>query len=189
MVVMLVDKLMTACCGDNDTVNALMSKLPWKKNKVDDDGKDDVAEEKIKIVKKPTGKFTDKDMKYELTLWKDMPLKVRRAVEDLGGDETKWNNSEWLDVDDKHWDDLTEEELKAVETLGWEKESWDHKWEHTSWADLPEVVKKAATEAGFTGEIWDDDEWTENLHKRWDDLAEKDKQAMAVLGWHKHTWD
>lgn len=192
---MLVDKLMSVCCGDSALMNAMKTKLPWNKNHHNNhSGDHDVADtpvdrNKIHLTKKKKGKFDDKDMKYELSKWKDLPLKARRAAEDLGYDATKWDNAEEVSVEYKHWHDLSEKEVKACTVLGWEEAAWEHKYEHSSWEDLPELQKKAATSAGFTEELWDDDDWPENLDKHWDDLTEADKQAMAVLGWHKGKWD
>ena len=36
--------------------------------------------------------------------------------------------------------------------------------------------------------MWDDDEWPKNLDEHWEDLSEKDKECMAVLGYTKHEW-
>lgn len=186
-----VDKLLS-CCGDNEMVQSLMTKLPWNKNKTDDD--EDVADEptnrnEIKLVKRKKGKFTDAQMKYEVCNWKDLPLKIRRAVQDLGYDQEKWDSSAEEEIDHKHWDDLTEKELKALELMGWDKISWESKYEDLDFKDLPEVVQKAATAAGFTEESWDGNSWPENLEKSWEDLAEEDRQAMAVLGYTARAWD
>lgn len=194
MVVMFVDKIMSACCGDSPLINAMKTKLPWHKNSNNTDD-DDVADSgkvnsnKINLATKKKGKFADKEMKYELAKWKDLPLKARRAAEDLGYNPTAWDNAEDLPIEHKHWHDLSEAEIKAAEVLGWDHDAWEHKYEHKSWNDLPELQKKAATSAGFTQEEWDHDHWPEHLHKRWDDLKEEDRQAMAVLGWHRRCWD
>ena len=173
-------------------LQTLFTKLPWNKHKMDEE--EEVADvpaqrNDIKLVKKKKGKFSNHEMKYELCLWKDLPLKIRRAVEDIGYDQAKWDASEWQPIDDKHWNDLTEKELKSVELLGWDQESWTRKYEDFSWKDLPELVQRAATEAGFTEEQWDGNAWPANLEKHWEDLVEEDKQAMSVLGYTKATWD
>lgn len=201
MVVMFVDKLMSVCCGDSELMNAMKNKLPWNKNHKNDDDDDDVADtnakpnnkdnrNNIKLVHKKKSKFSDQEMKYELTMWKDLPLKARRAAEDLEYTPTKWDNAEDVPIEHKHWHDLSEKELKALAVLGWDDEAaWEHKYEHFNWKDLPELQKKAATSSGFDEEKWDDDHWPENLNKRWDDMTKEDQQAMAVLGWHKGKWD
>lgn len=195
MVAMFVDKVLSACCGDSD----LMNKLAGKKNH-DNEEDEDIADEgattnnkpdpnKVTLMKKKKGKFTDKESKHELLKWKDLPLKARRAAEDLGFDDTKWDAGADLAVEHKHWEDLTEKELKAVEFLGWDKDAWEHKYEESDWADLPELQKKAATAAGFDQEKWDDDDWPTNLDRNWDDLSDEDREAMAVLGWTQPKWD
>ncbi len=190
MVAMFVDKIMSACCGDSPLVNAMKTKLPWHKNSnIDDSDTGKKDSNKINLVKKKKGKFEEKEMKYELTKWKDLPLKARRAAEDLGYDSTKWDEAEDLPIGHKHWHDLSENEIKAVELLGWDKDAWEHKYEHKNWSELPELQKKAAISAGFSEEDWDDDHWPDNLHRKWEDLTEEDRQAMAVLGWHKRCWD
>lgn len=187
MVAMFVDKIMSACCGDSPLVNAMKTKFPWHKTSDDDAAAS--GGNKMNFANKKKGKFADKDMKYELSLWKDLPLKVRRAAEDIGYDASKWDAAEEVPISHKHWHDLSEPERQAVQVLGWDEAAWEHKYEHCSWKDLPEVQKKAAVSAGFTEEDWDDDHWPDNLHKRWDDMTLEDRQAMAVLGWHKRCWD
>lgn len=135
------------------------------------------------------GKFTDREMKYELTTWRGLPMKARRAAQDLGFDQEKWDAKGYVDADYKHWWDLREDERHAVEVLGWEEDAWEHKYENKSWADLPALQKKAAVSAGFDEYKWDQDQWPDNLNKNWDDLSLADKQAMSVLGWHKAKWD
>lgn len=191
MVAQLVDKLLSVCCGDNELLKA---KMPWKKGG-DKDEEQDVADTKpanasrVHITHKKKGKFTDKEMKYELAKWKDLPLKTRRAVQDIGLDQEKWDTEADVAVYHKHWRDFDEKELVAMEILGWDEAAWEHKYEHTSWADLPEHVVKAATAAGFDQAKWDGDIWPENLNKSWADLTEEDKQAMSVLGWHEGKWN
>lgn len=189
MVVMFVDKIMSACCGDSELMNVMKMKLPWNKNHKTDDEPAHTTSKPINLMKKKTGKFTDKETKHELLKWKNLPLKARRAAEDLGYDASTWDNATELSIVYKHWHDLTEKELKAVTTLGWEEAAWEHRYEHNNWADLPDLQKKAASASGFSQSKWDDNEWPENLHKAWDDLTDADKEAMSVLGWTKRTWD
>jgi hypothetical protein len=141
------------------------------------------------VVKKKKRTFTDKEMKYGLAKWKDLPIKVRRAVKDLDYDEAKWDGAERVHVSHQHWHHMTEAGIKSLEVLGWEEQAWEHQYEHHAWKDLPELQKKAATAAGFTEEIWDDDDWPENLEKYWEALSEEDKHAMAVLGWTENSWN
>lgn len=196
MVAQVLDKLLGVCCGDN---SPLGGKMPWNKNNKDEDH--DVAVKPTKQNAKPSnvkpspmqkanknGKFTDKDMKYETIVWKSLPLSARKAAQDLGYDQTKWDSSEHLPIEHKHWRDLDEKELKAVKTLGWEEEAWERQYEHHKWADLPDLQKKAAVAAGLTEDTWEH-HWPANLEKHWDDLAEEDKNAMAVFGWCKSAWD
>ena len=159
--------------------------------------KGEKEEEQIPDTKKPQQNsgpkiikaFTMNDMHYELTAWSKLPAKARKAAEGLGYDSAKWDNSEWVDISDWHWHDLSDEQKKNAETLGWTEEAWEHQYNDSDWKDLPQKVQKAAAKAGFDQEKWDDDEWPENLEKEWDDLAEKDREAMAVLGYTKNVWD
>jgi len=191
MVAKLVGKILS-CCGDNEF---LSSKLPWKKqNGTDEDH--DVADSKPSKMSnnnnsgnKKSGKFTDKDMKHENCKWSSLPAKIRKAAQEIGLDETKWNDNEIEEtVFDKHWWDLETKEVEVMEMLGWDEASWEHKYEESSWSDLPDHVQKAATAAGFDEDTWNEDEWPENLHKSWGDLSEKDRNAMMVLGWHEGKW-
>lgn len=185
MVLKIVDQLMDTCCGGGT--------LPFGKNSKEEE---EIPETKLQhnAIKVPAkkkinkGKFTDKDMKYEVTVWKDLPLKVRKAVKELGYDSDKWDNSEKLPIEHKHWKDLTEGELKAVEVLGWEEEAWEHHYEHHEFKNLPDVQKRAAEALGMNEETWC--HWPKELeHKKWDDMAEDQKQALSVFGWHKSEWD
>ena len=182
---MFAEKILNACCGDK--ADAVTSKLPLGKKPMNGED-EEIADEKTgKIDPHFKKKFTNQDMKYELTVWKKLPPKARKACEELGYDESKWDNSEDVDVSWKHWKDLTETELKAIETLGWEEAAWESKYESFGWDDLPKLQKEAAKSAGYTEAGWEDH--LDGLDKYWDDLEEKDKQAMCVLGWTKGSWD
>mmetsp|Transcript_16706 Transcript_16706/g.27108 ORF Transcript_16706/g.27108 Transcript_16706/m.27108 type:complete len:220 (-) Transcript_16706:1610-2269(-) len=209
------DKFLNACCGDT----VISSKLPFKKNDINDED-ENVEEKKEEIPAVPSKKeneekteeapvapvkeeeeetkpetkvsFTDFEMKYEFTLWDDLPSDAKAAAEELGFDENKWNASEEVHVGHKPWNHLTESELKAVQTLGWEETAWEDQYEHEDWDELPELQKRAAEAAGYTASNWDapPHEQPDHLqHKRWDDLDEKDRKCMAVLGYTKHDWD
>lgn len=186
------------CCGNQGLMNsALTNKFPWQK-KTDENDQEEMISTVNTNSNKPNllgfgnlkkGKFSDREMKYELCKWRDLPMNARRAAEDLGYDREMWDAKEACEADHKHWWDLTEKERQAVEVLGWEESAWEHRYEHCSWADLPALQKRAAVSAGFDQHMWDDDHWPENLNKRWDDLTDSDRQAMSVLGWHKGKWD
>jgi hypothetical protein len=142
---MVVDNVLRSCCGSNDLIGNLMNHLPFgKKNNEEEEVADTgnkpevVKPEFVKPVTTPAsdkktskGKFADKHMKYEFTVWKDLPMKVRNAARELGYDQEKWDNDseEGVPVADKHWRDLTEEEKKAVDTLGWDEDAWENKYE------------------------------------------------------------
>jgi hypothetical protein len=185
MVAQLVEKLLSVCCGDNEF---LKTKLPWNKTNHDDDN--DVHDSKPTNHTSKKSKFTDKEMKYEHSNWRNLPLKARRAAQDVGFDQEKWDSgADDVSVFNKHWWDLKEKEQHAMEVLGWDEAAWEHKYEETSWADLPSHVKKAAIAAGFDEDTWDDDEWPDNLHMPWGELTQEDRNAMTVLGWHEGKWD
>jgi hypothetical protein len=201
------DKLINACCGDK--ADALASKLPFKMTggkdedvdvtEVAEEKKEEdipapvVVEEKVESQPKKDGAlFTDFEMKYELTVWKDLPAEVKAAAEEIGYDEAKWDAAEEVHVGHKPWHHLSESEIKAVKTLGWDEVSWEHQYDHTEWKDLPELQKRAATAAGYTELNWGapPHEQPQNLeHKHWDELDEKDQQCMAVFGYTKKEWD
>lgn len=181
MVAKILDTVLNTCCGGG-------GKNDWKPEKEKPETQQAQPMKKPQN-KKKKGKFTDKDMKYETTVWKDLPLKVKKACQELGYDKDKWDNSEPQPIEKKRWKDLTEAELKAVETLGWEQEAWEHQYDHTEFKDLPELQKKAAEALGITDEHkWN--HWPHELeHKHWNGLTEEEKQALAVFGFHKTTWD
>ena len=190
MVAQLVDKILS-CCGENEF---LKSKLPWNKhgnnNKNDDD--EDVADHKPTKTShfNKKSKFSDKDMKYENCKWKNLPIKVRKAVQGVGLDEEQWDDdSDDADVFQKHWEDLEDKEKEVMELLGWDEAAWENMYEDISWEDLPEHVKKAAAAAGFEEDTWESDEWPDNLHTSWAELSDVDRDAMRVLGWYESKWD
>lgn len=171
---MLAEKILNACCGDKTDA------LPSSKKPTSDDKKEGIDPHFKR-------KYMNQDMKFELTEWKKLPPKARKACEDIGYDEAKWDSSEEVDVCWKHWWDLSEKERKAVEILGWEEAAWESKYQWTEWKDLPKLQKKAAKAAGYTEDNWQ--EWVEGLDKWWDDLEKDEKEAMCVMGWTKSTWD
>jgi hypothetical protein len=105
----------------------------------------------------------------------------------LGYDKNKWDNSEEVDCQWEHWEDLTDEQRKAAKIIGWEETAWDSHYRWTEWDELPKLQKKAARVAGYTEDNWQD--WVEGLDEWWEDLGHKEKQGLAVMGWTKYTWD
>mmetsp|Transcript_5276 Transcript_5276/g.15346 ORF Transcript_5276/g.15346 Transcript_5276/m.15346 type:complete len:181 (+) Transcript_5276:54-596(+) len=172
---MIAERVLNACCG-GDKTNA--------------SGKTTTNEEKqeAKIDPRFTKKFLNKDMKFELSEWKKLPPKARKACEEIGYDESKWDNDEEVEVSWKSWWDLTDKEREAVQTLGWEEKAWEEQYQYTEWKDLPKLQLKAVKAAGYTEESWQ--EWTpEGLDLWWDELDKDKKEAMCVLGWTKAKWD
>ncbi|KAL3920252.1 MAG: hypothetical protein SGILL_003352 [Bacillariaceae sp.] len=190
------DKILNACCGDK--ADAVISQLPLKKDDDTEEMVEDVeekkedmpapaVEEKVTETKK-TVAFTDVEMKYELTLWKDLPADARAAAEEIGYDESKWDDHEEVHIGDEPWHHLSESQVKAVTTLGWDENSWES-YEHFAWEDLP---KAAQTACEISGLKWDGHphEQPDHLeHSHWDELSDDDKACMAVLGYTKHAWD
>lgn len=133
--------------------------------------------------------FTDKQAKYEDVKWSKLPLGARKAAKAIGFEEKSWDDAEWIAIDDKWWEDLTEEEKTACESLGWDKHSWDEKYEHQAWADMPKHVQKAAEKLGWDQEKWDDDWDTDTWGKSWADFTPEEKRCLHVLGYYIHSWD
>ena len=57
--------------------------------------------------------------------WKELPEDIRRAAQDLGYDETYWNESSQPAESDFPWDNLSLHQQKAASKLGYRKETWD----------------------------------------------------------------
>lgn len=133
-------------------------------------------------------KYSGKPSKYEDYRFDQLPVAQKTAVTALGYDKAAWDEKKWIEVDHKHWHDLTEEETTHVTTLGWDHDSWEHKYEHTDWADLPALVKEAATELGFTEHKWDHDEWPSTLECGWMELTDQQRLCLNVMGYSKEKW-
>eukprot|EP00532_Pseudo-nitzschia_australis_P004819 CAMPEP_0168188208 /NCGR_PEP_ID=MMETSP0139_2-20121125/15504_1 /TAXON_ID=44445 /ORGANISM="Pseudo-nitzschia australis, Strain 10249 10 AB" /LENGTH=181 /DNA_ID=CAMNT_0008110589 /DNA_START=32 /DNA_END=577 /DNA_ORIENTATION=+ len=174
---MIAEKVLNACCGDKDNV------LPSKKT-----SNQKTEEKKEGVDPHFKRKFLNQDMKFELSEWKKLPPKARKACEDIGYDESKWDNNEEVDVSWKHWGDLTDKEREAVEILGWEETAWEEQYQWTEWNDLPKLQKKAAKAAGYTEDSWQEST-PEGLDEWWDELDKDKKEAMCVMGWTKAKWD
>jgi len=56
-------------------------------------------------------KFTNKEMKFDLTKWRNLPPPAKRACRDLGYTQTKWDDAEQVDASWEHWWDLTDKQL------------------------------------------------------------------------------
>jgi hypothetical protein len=183
-----MDQVINLCCSNssNPVIKTLASKLTGRKEE-----DNDVADTPVKPTRapKPKSSFSNHEMKYENVVWTKLPVKVRRAAGTLGYDADTWDNSKWTDASDKHFHDLTPEEVKAAATLGWEENAWENRYEKLDFKDCPPAVQKAAKSAGFTEELWNDDDWPDQLDEHWDKLSEKDRDAMCVLGYTKATWD
>lgn len=197
----LADKILNACCGVK--ADAIVSQLPLRKDDTEDmnvveEKKEEekpaaapvaapVVEEKV-TEKKSVADFTDLEMKYELTVWKDLPADVKAAAEEIGYDETKWDNHEEVHIGHKPWHHLSESEIKAVTTLGWDEKSWEC-YDRVKYEDLPKAVQAACEISGLK---WDGKphEQPHHLeHSHWAGLSDDDKRCMAVLGCTKHEWD
>lgn len=183
---MIAEKLVGACCGDAHLFGV---------NPFDPFGKKptEFADEKKEEVVDPTPyvkrNFLNREMKFELSEWRKLPPKARKACEALGYTEEIWDNAEDVGVTDKDWGELTDDEKKNVGILGWEETSWETKYQETEWKDLPKLQKKAAKLAGYTQETWDGDAKLESLDEFWDDLSDEQQEAMSVFGWTEKTWN
>jgi len=173
---MLAEKVLNACCGDAN---------PFGKKYTNTATTEEKKEEKIHPKFKKT--FLNQDMKFELSDWKKLPPKARKACQDLGYTEEKWDNCKAVDVTDKDWSQLSGDEKKNLDVLGWEETAWDTKYEETEWKDLPKLQQKAAKVAGYTEDNWGED--LEALDKDWEDLDKDQKEAMCVFGWTEAKWD
>jgi hypothetical protein len=210
----IADKVMNSCCADK--LDNICNKLPFKKHNNDNHNNDagdvdvtptaeattpttaaasasaaavSAAKPSKKKPSTTSGVVTPLDMKYELTQWKDLPANVQKVAKDvLGYDEAMWNDSEWVEVDDKHWWDLEDEELEAVKLFGWDEDSWESKYEDWEWSELPAAAKKAAEAAGYTEELWEEGEHPAE-EKWWEDMTEQEIVALSVLGWTQYKWD
>ena len=132
--------------------------------------------------------FTGKPAKYEDSKWISLPVAVKRAAKELGHDKDSWNNKESVETDHYHWHDFSDEQKEAAETMGWDYDSWEHKYENLNWADLPKTVQEAATLLGFTSAMWDEDTWPSDLYVEWEELSDKQRNALHVLGYTKESW-
>jgi hypothetical protein len=168
---MLAEAALRACCGDAGPFGTSTTG----------------EKQEAKVDPKFKRNFLNKDMKFELSEWKKLPPKARKACEELGYNAEKWDNSEDIDATWKSWWDLTEDEKKNLEILGWEETAWEYQYQWTEWKDLPKLQKKAAKVAGYTEDNWQ--EWVEGLDTWWEDLGKDEKEAMCVMGWTQSTWD
>mmetsp|Transcript_13422 Transcript_13422/g.29147 ORF Transcript_13422/g.29147 Transcript_13422/m.29147 type:complete len:192 (-) Transcript_13422:162-737(-) len=179
----------SSCCGPAGNIFAKV----FGKDDEEDQHQTSPAAAAAAAAAKPFGGkkfgFTDKQAKYEDVTWSKLPLAAKKAAKVIGSDQKKWNDKEWLDVDDKHWHDLTNEEKKACETLGWDAVSWEHKYDDQSWVDMPKHVQKAAEKLGWNQEKWDDDWDVPAWEKGWSEFTAEEQRCMHVLGYYVHTWD
>mmetsp|Transcript_4562 Transcript_4562/g.11755 ORF Transcript_4562/g.11755 Transcript_4562/m.11755 type:complete len:182 (+) Transcript_4562:84-629(+) len=174
---MIAEQMINACCGGDGKFGKFGNKptaQESKNNKVDPKFKKN---------------FTNKQMKFELTEWKKLPPKARKAAEKLGYSEESWNDCEAVDVSWESWSDLSDDEKANLEILGWEEIAWESQYQETDWKELPELQKKAAMIAGYDEYTWDEVGSVENLNKDWEDLSEKEQEALCVMGWHERKWD
>jgi len=168
----LTQTLLNACCADGGIFGG---------NKVE------TQKEEAKVDPKFLRTFLNQEMKFEMTEWKRLPMKAKKACQALGYTQESWDNSEAVDSTWKSWWDLSDDEKSNLETLGWEETAWEYQYQWTEWKDLPKLQLKAAKVAGYTEDTWQD--WVEGLDKWWDDLDKKEKEAMSVMGWTKQKWD
>lgn len=176
---MITEHVLKACCG-------IEGSPLFGKDKPTSGSTTATAESKVDPKFKRT--FLNQQMKFELTEWKKLPPKARKAAQDLGYTKETWDNSETVDVSWKSWWDLTAPEKAALEVLGWEETAWEYQYQWTEWKDLPELQKKAAKIAGYDKDSWEEG-WVEGLDVWWEELGKKEKEAVCVLGWTQQKWD
>jgi hypothetical protein len=172
---MIAQTVLKACCGDGNPFEKFDASATTEEKKED------------KVDPQFKSNFWNQDLKFELTEFKKLPIKARKAAEELGYTEEKWNNSEGVDSTWEHWWDLTESQKKNLEILGWEETAWESQYQWTAWNDLPKVQKKAAKVAGYTEETWE--EGLDSMDKWWGDLSKDQREAMCVMGWTEKKWD
>ncbi len=174
---MIAEHVLKACCGEG------FGKFGNSNN---DTTTEEKKEEKVDphFLKR---NFLNQEMKFELTEWKKLPIKARKAAEAIGYTEEKWDSGEFVDVSYYHWWDLSEDQKKNLEILGWEETAWETKYEWTEWKDLPKLQKKAAKIAGYTEDTWQGH--VDGLDEWWNDLSKEKREAMCVFGWTEAKWD
>lgn len=196
----VLEKVINLCCANNSTVDVL--KKVTKSHKKHDGDAPEVDDSKplqpqMKIESKPetsaykpTNKnISDKDAKFNDVKFDALPRFAKKSVEVLGFSEEQWNNHEWVESEGKSFATLSKEEQEAAINLGWDATAWDTQYEDVNWDDLPTIVISAAESCGFTQELWDNDEWPQELlGKGWNELSSDQVRAMSVLGHDKWTW-
>ena len=133
--------------------------------------------------------FTDIEAKYMDVPWSALPLAARRAAEEIGFGKDSWDGDARVAVDEIAWRDLGDARRGACEALGWDAAAWDHQYRESEWRDLPACVRRAAVELGWRRETWDADEDVPVCDKAWDDLADKERRCLHVLGYWVHNWE
>jgi len=143
-------------------------------------------------------------------------LSARKAAKAIGFEQQSWDDKKWIDIDDKHWSELTPEEQAECETLGWDAVSWDPKcenqvglasgakpaakksggftdkeakYEDVPWSKLPLSARKAAKAIGFEQQSWDDKKWIDIDDKHWSELTPEEQAECETLGWDAVSWD
>eukprot|EP00980_Cylindrotheca_fusiformis_P016392 scaffold4887_cov118-Cylindrotheca_fusiformis.AAC.2 len=100
-----------------------------------------------------------------------------------------------------YWRELPETVKKAAELLGYTEKLWnrdkDPKRCRRSWAKLSSEEQSAAMALGYNARKWDNDDEDCSSHvpisfyedMDWDELPERIKAALKILGYTKDTWN
>ena len=104
------------------------------------------------------------------------------------------NGNGKIAIEDKDWEELSDEQKKAAELLGMDEDEWDDsddekaRYEDVDWKHLLPDVKAAATELGYTQEMWDSESSGKKLaieDKDWDDLSQRERDLLKILGYNE----
>ena len=116
------------------------------------------------------------------------------SAKTLGYDEALWNGNGQIPIENKDWEELSDEQKKAAEVLGFDEDEWDDsddegpRYEDVDWKHLLPDVKAAAIELGYTEEMWDSESSDKKLDiedKDWDELTQKERDLLKIIGYNE----
>ena len=154
----------------------------------------------------PQGEFPD--LRYDDTLWDDLPAPVQFAAQVLGYNQQRWNEKlppRLVTESNPDWNDLTTKQQQAATVLGYTEETW---WylRRTNGDGDPASFEGSAGEEPAAAAAQTTTTTTTTTQTTtaaptmmaptleweaydWQDLPETVQQAYTRLGWSEELWD
>mmetsp|Transcript_3976 Transcript_3976/g.5805 ORF Transcript_3976/g.5805 Transcript_3976/m.5805 type:complete len:787 (+) Transcript_3976:645-3005(+) len=125
-------------------------------------------------------------------VWDLLDEETQAAAGDLTYTRNDWNQVGSADIEDLKFEQLDADQQVAAQKLGFEQGSWDCWQNHYFgylWSELSDEILQPMVVLGWTMELWDTDDDSELMDKKWTDLTSTQRDAATSICYFQETWE